>query len=627
MCGIACVVRPRIGGRQIHWDLDRMRPGIAPRGPDGTGRFVEAGLGLLNTRLAVMDPSRGAQPMWNESGDIACVYNGELYGFRSTADRLKARGHRFSTTSDTELLVHLYEDHGAELVEHLSGMFAFAIYDRHAATLLLARDRLGMKPLYWASLPDGYAFASSISSLVALQGVSRDPDAVSIAHFYRYYKVPEPDTAFGSVKAIPPGHRVRVDLRTGALACERYHDWPPEPPDRNIDGDCEAIARDSLRRAVASHVDADVEVGAFLSGGVDSSLVVSEAQRLIRRPLRTYSVSFPGHRGFDEARQAENVAQSLGSRHETVEVTGAPVELIRDALAAAQQPFAVASFIPLLSLSRRAAMDIKVVLTGDGGDEVGVGYRWYRLMRQLRKLPHLSFLSQGAPALHALERAVSGSPRGAAVRRALKFARGAILDDPGTVDAWRYDLSATGARDLLAPGYREVARTHDRKSPNALAWRHDLPPVESFRQADLEVLLRDEMLPKVDRASMAAGLEARLPLLDDTFVASMRAVPIREHLAHPSGKTLLRRWATEQIPGFDPEQPKHGFDVPIHSWLRGGLNGELHRLLLDHGGPSLCDRAAARKVVRRMDAGVPGAAHTAFALVIGELWFEELNSH
>jgi asparagine synthase (glutamine-hydrolysing) len=620
MCGIAGVVGRALEPAEIERRLERMLPGIATRGPDGVGRLVAPGVGLLHTRLAIIDLVTGDQPIWNEARSVACIFNGEIYNYRALQDRLRERGHTMATRSDTETLVHLYEDYGPELVRHIHGMYALAIYDVRAQTLLLARDRLGIKPLYVAQGRDGVvSFASGIDSLLAA-GASRDPDPEAIVQFLRFCRVPEPRTAYREVRALLPGHRMLVDVCAGTTREERFYALPPESAPERDAAPALADARAALRRSIERHLIADVEVAAFLSGGIDSSLVVAEAQRASSRPLRTFCVSFAGVEGYDEREFAERVARHLGTRHETIEVSAAPAELVRSALRAVQQPFAVASFLPLLLLCQRAASQVKVVLTGDGGDEVAFGYPAYRWMRATGWIPRLHDHEMAPRVLRAMERVAAG--RGLhRTRKALKFGRGLLSSSVArTADAWKFEIDAQEATSLLQRDLRPAAPP---PSPGEAVWSDRLDAASALRRSDLEVLLRDEMLPKLDRAGMAFGLEGRVPLLDDDFVEAMMRVPMRVHLADREGKAVLREWARELVPGVDADRPKHGFDVPMGRWLQGGLRDDVDRLLLDRSRRGLIDRESAAHVWRRVEGGTPGAAHTAYALLMAEMWFEE----
>jgi asparagine synthase (glutamine-hydrolysing) len=611
VCGIAGIVRPNASPEDVSAALDRMLPGIASRGPDGTARFCAPGLGLLHTRLAIIDLVTGDQPMWNEMRTVGCVFNGEIYNYRELTRRLSER-HRFATQSDTEVLVHLYEEYGEDLVDHLHGMYAFAIWDEPKRRLVLGRDRLGIKPLYVARLgAGGFAFASAIDSLLDA-GASREPDAEALALLLRFHKIPEPRTVCRGVRALPPSHVAVVDTATGAVRERRFHAL--RRPPREGDGDVRS-ARQAFERAVGTHLVADVEVAAFLSGGIDSSLVVAQAQRMAGRPLRTFCVSFRGAGSHDESEHAARVAKAIGTRHETIDVATAPADALRDAVRAAQQPFAVTSFVPLLLLCRAAARHVKVVLTGDGGDEVGFGYPWYRWMRAGALLPS----SLRSPALASVLRSLERRAGPRAVRRGLKLGRGVLRGDAPGSDSWRYEQTAEEAVALLRPEHRPAAPP---RSPFEEAWAGDLDPVDALRRADLEVLLRDEMLPKLDRAGMAHGLEGRVPLLDDDFVDAMIAVPARVHMRDPHGKALLREWARELVPACDVQRPKHGFDVPIRAWLEDGLGAEVKRLLFEERPRGIVDPAAARALWRRVRAGVPGAAHAMYAALMVEWWFE-----
>jgi asparagine synthase (glutamine-hydrolysing) len=616
MCGIATFVNGKASAVELDRTLDRMLPGIVSRGPDGTGRNVADGVALLHTRLAIIDLVTGDQPIWNEAGTVACIFNGEIYNYRELRDSLLERGHVFKTQSDTEVLVHLYEEHGGALVQHIHGMYAFVIHDRARRRVIAARDRLGIKPLYQARFNGGFALASSIGSLLA-GGADRSPDPTAIAQYMRFHKVPEPRTAFGSISAFPPGHVATIDIDSAAVTMSRFYRArvavTAESPH-----DAEARARFAFEQAIATHMVADVEVAAFLSGGIDSSLVVAQAQRSANRPLRTFCISFPDHASHDEAAFARRVAASLGTRHETIEVRPAPTELVRAAISAAHQPFAVASMLPLLLLCEQASKNVKVVLTGDGGDEVGFGYPWYRWMHATQRI-RLSRVPR------ALSTSLLGVERHAAnlrpLRRAAKFARGVLAGGAGASDAWRYDLSHEDSLALLAPELR--AMVVDAPTPTESVWDTTQSEVEALRDADVRVLLRDEMLPKLDRAGMAHGLEGRVPLLDDDFVEAMLAIPWEQHVAGGVSKSILRRWARELAPGVEAERPKHGFDVPIGAWLADSLRDDVQRLLLKDGRPRLLDGLAVRTLWDRARKGVPGAAHDVFAALMLALWHEE----
>ena len=617
MCGIALLIDAGATASALRRDLDLMYPGIASRGPDGVHVHLDAGVGFLHTRLAVIDLVTGDQPVWNETGDIACIYNGEIYNHRELRTSLIHRGHRFATKTDTEVLVHLYEDHGAQLVTHIHGMYAFALFDRRRRLVVVGRDGFGIKPLYVARIGNRIAFSSAIRSLLAV-GAASEPDPVALAQYLRFHSVPEPRTAFRGISAFPPGHFGVIDVTAGTLSVQRFF-RPRKPMARVPDpNEAEARARAAFETAVSTHMVADVEVAAFLSGGIDSSLVVAQAQRLSSRPLRTFCVSFPHHGTHNEATFAERVASALGTRHETVEAVPAPTELVRAAVAAAQQPFAIASMLPLLMLTSTASKHVKVVLTGDGGDEVAFGYPTYRWMRSTAHFRARRFPPSLAHAMEVVERSAT---RVRPVRRAAKFLRGALVGDAAGAEVWRYNLSPSEAVALLNPELGTVPL--DQPTPIATEWETGIAPVDALRYADLQVSLRDEMLPKVDRAGMAHGLEARVPLLDDAFVDSMLKIPAKQHMAGGVPKAILRRWAHELVPGIDAKRPKHGFDVPIQAWLQGSLLGDVRRLLLETTRPRLLNVGAVRRLWRKATLGVPGAAHDVYAALVLELWYEE----
>jgi asparagine synthase (glutamine-hydrolysing) len=617
MCGIGGLIRPREGAARIGSALDRMWNGVASRGPDGRGQFARDGIGLIHSRLAIIDLVTGEQPIWNEDHTIACVFNGEIYNYRPIRAELLRRGHSLSTTTDTEVLVHLYEDHGEDLVNHIHGMYAFAIYDAVRRRVVLARDPLGIKPLFVSRTADGLAFSSSIRSLIDA-GASAAPDFTALAEYVRYLKVPEPRTAYAAIRALLPGNCSVVDVDSAAATTRRFWTPPIAKAASRHPQELEEHARQSLTEAVRSHLVADVEVAAFLSGGIDSSLVVAQAQQLSSKPLRTYCAAFGMHPVYDEARFAEQVARVIGTNHQTVQIDAAAPDLVRKALRAAEQPFAVASFLPLLLLCERASRDVKVILTGDGGDEIGFGYPWYNWARVAARLP--ATLRWDSAAFRRLERISSRSAHLRPLRRATRFARGALRGGAHGADAWRFDLDQEECVDLLRGEHRAGVRP---ASPTASVWREDVSEPDALRLADLCVHLRDEMLPKVDRAGMAFGLEGRVPLLDDGFVEAMLALPSSSHQTGSKGKLLLRKWAREMVPGLEVDRPKHGFDVPIHEWLRTSLSSEVERLLFRPRSRGIFEPAAIQAVWRRAQGGVPGAAHTVYAALVAELWYEE----
>jgi asparagine synthase (glutamine-hydrolysing) len=593
-----------------------MIPGIRSRGPDGTGMLAEHGVGLLHTRLAIIDLITGDQPLWNETRTVACILNGEIYNYRELTKELRSR-HSFATRSDTEVIVHLYEELGDDCLHELRGMYALAIWDAPRRRLLVARDRLGIKPLYTARLDSGFAFASSIESLLA-GGASRDPDSAALTQFLQFQKVPEPRTAYREVATLPPAHYVSVDVGTGRVERRRfYRHVAPTSGDHREEAVCSARA--AFERSVSTHLVADVEVAAFLSGGVDSSLVVAQAQRLSSRPLRTYCVSFRDAVGYDESDHAARVARAIGTCHETIDVSMAPADVMRTVLDAAQQPFAVASFVPLLLLCREAARHVKVVLTGDGGDEVDFGYPWYRWMVGASRLPGGVRRARSSPWIRRLEMGAASRELDR-MRRVLKFIRGALSTGAASSDAWRYELTGPDALALLRPEHRPPALP---PSPYEEAWDRSLGDVAAMRKADLDVLLRDEMLPKLDRSGMAFGLEGRVPLLDDDFVEAMLAVPVSAHLPDRKGKAVLRAWAREMVPGIDLDRPKHGFDVPVRAWLLDGLREDVRRLVLDDRQQRLTDPVVARGLWHQVERGGAGAAHAFFAVLMAETWFAE----
>jgi asparagine synthase (glutamine-hydrolysing) len=541
---------------------------IVHRGPDEDGYYALEAVALGMRRLSIIDVAGGRQPIQNETGDVTVVFNGEIYNHGSLRDALRARGHRFRTRSDTETLVHLYEDEGDALVQRLRGMFAFAIWDATRERLLLARDRLGIKPLYYAELPGGVAFGSELQCLAALRGFSRELDAHAIGAYLACGYVPDPASVYRGVRKLAPGHVLAWDAERGARV-ERY--WAPVREERRDLEEAEAIAevRRLIDESVALHLESDVPLGAFLSGGLDSSTVVAAMCRQARGRVRTFSIGFD-EAAYDESPQAAQVARELGTDHTELIVRPDADELVDDIVASFDEPFADSSALPTFLVSRLARAGVTVALSGDGGDELFGGYTRYQRVLERSTLPAALRAPVAAMARHL--------PHGAPGRnRLLDSARARTGRYAATV-ALPLDPAEGG---IASPGIVAAMPRLDQflDAPFREAAERDF--ATQMTLVDMLTYLPGDILTKVDRMSMKVSLEARVPLLDHVLVEFAVSLPSAWKLRDGSGKWILRKAAEGLVPAVALQKSKHGFEVPLAAWFRGPLRHRVEALIRD----------------------------------------------
>jgi asparagine synthase (glutamine-hydrolysing) len=548
--------------------LERMGHAVVHRGPDGTGTHRDGPFGMGMRRLSIIDLAGGDQPIANEDGTIWVVFNGEIYNYRALTAGLRARGHRFSTASDTEVLVHLYEEYGERCVERLRGMFAFAIWDAPRRTLLLARDHLGVKPLYYASTAQGLLFGSELKALLQSAWLSRRIDPHSLSAYLQYGYVPDPQSILEDVAKLPPGHTLLV--RDGRSESPRryWHATPffheaHVPPSE--DAAAEALwAR--LEDAVRSQLVSDVPLGAFLSGGLDSSTVVAIMAGAGGPPVKTFAVGF-GEDQYNELPYARQVAERFGTEHHELMVEPSDLKVLDELLASFDEPFADSSAIPTYLVSRLARQHVKVVLSGDGGDEIFAGYERYRVDQQRRWLGLLGDVGLGVP-LRAL-----GSM--------LPVGRGKnTLFNLSLPRTRRYmeSMSLFPERDL--PDLLGSPRTSAGQRLERFA-DPSLDPLSRLQDLDIKTYLPGDILTKVDRMSMANSLEARVPLLDHGLVEFACRLPVALRMRAGAKKYLLKRALRGRLPQELLDRRKQGFGVPIESWFSGSLRGFFHDRLGD----------------------------------------------
>jgi asparagine synthase (glutamine-hydrolysing) len=553
MCGICGVVSAN--GSVDPERVARMSATLVHRGPDSAGELVDGPAALAARRLSIIDLETGDQPIANEDGTLHVVQNGEIYNYRELRRELERAGHSFRTHGDTEVLLHLYEQHGTGFAARLRGMFAVAIWDAPHRRLVLARDRFGIKPLYYRDVDGELAFASELR---ALPRGEIDLDALEA--FLAFNSIPAPLTIFREVRKLPAGHVLVWD--DGRVRVERFARPAPLPERDDEEAELVEELRSRLRDSVRAHLVSDVPVGVLLSGGVDSALLAALAAEETAEPLRTFSIGFE-ERSFDELADARRVAERYGTRHREL-VLRPDAALLLPALAEAfDEPFADSSALPTYLVSELAAGDVKVALSGEGGDELFGGYYTYAADLLAERVGGLARLTRPV-----VERLPTSTAKASFDYRAKRFVRSAHLPPLERHHGWKEifspDLRAelTGRRSAFDPVDLLRARYEETRGADELARLQDV---------DLGVYLVDDLLVKTDRASMAHSLEARVPYLDPVVTNLALALPTRHQVRGLSKKVLLRKAAKPLLPREIVHGKKRGFSIPAAAWLRGEL--------------------------------------------------------
>jgi asparagine synthase (glutamine-hydrolysing) len=553
----------------------------------------------------------GQQPMANEDGSIQLVFNGEIYNHRQLRRDLQARGHAIATSSDTEVIVHLYEEMGDDVVHSLRGMFAFALWDARRRHLLVARDRIGIKPLHYWAQNGGLAFASELRSMLAMPELNPRLSIDAIAQYLTFGYVPESHCIFEGVRKLPPGHRLTWEPG-GEVQVARY--WTPQRPERAIaDGAAIEELRALIRESVELHLESDVPLGAFLSGGIDSSTVVAQMARLVPGRVKTFSIGFE-EASHNEAPHAAEVAREIGTEHTELIVRPDADSLIDSVVTGFDEPFGDSSALPTYLVSQMARERVTVALSGDGGDELFGGYTRYAELMSRRELPSV--------ARHALRRVVEHLPQGTRGRNRL-------LDMARTLQG-RY-AATVAAPPRVREGGMLSATLAQRVAPMDALLSAAFAPVAGrdllaqMTAADLVTYLPGDILTKVDRMSMSVSLEARVPLLDHHVVEFATALPSRLKQRDGVGKWVLREAIRGLVPPRVLAHPKQGFGVPLGRWFREEIGHRLDALL--EGGARIApyvDRATVERMVREHRVGRRDHSHLLWRLVALELWLGAL---
>jgi asparagine synthase (glutamine-hydrolysing) len=582
MCGIAGIFDTK-GRRDIDRELlARMNQSQFHRGPDEGGHHFEPGLGLAHRRLSIIDLSAGQQPMFNHDQSVCVVYNGEIYNFPELRKELEAKGFVFNTHCDTEVIVHGWSAWGEACVEKFRGMFAFAIWDRNKRSLFLARDRLGIKPLFYSMLPDGqFIFGSELKVLKCHPGLPRKMEPTAVEDYFALGYIPEPKTIFQNVYKLSPGHTLTIKQDQGLPPSREYWDVPFQPVQFGSEQTLQEELIERLREAVDIRMVAEVPLGAFLSGGVDSSAIVAMMAQLQEQPVNTCAIGFDVKQ-YNETEFAQQVADQYQTNHLKQVVGSDDFDLVEKLAALYDEPYADSSAIPTYRVCQLAKQRVTVALSGDGGDEHFAGYRRYRWHMNEEKLRSALPLGLRKPLFGTLGTLYPKADWAPRVFRA-KTTFQALARN--SVEAYLYSVSHTSAEqrtELFSEslksqlqGYRvnEVFEHHAQKSPTD-------DPLSLIQYIDMKTYLVGDILTKVDRASMAHSLEVRVPLLDHKFIEWVSGIPSNLKLKGQEGKYILKKSLEPHLHNDILYRDKMGFAIPISNWFRGPLKSKIKESIL-----------------------------------------------
>jgi asparagine synthase (glutamine-hydrolysing) len=579
MCGIAGKVyfdRERSVHRQ---ELQMMAGTMIHRGPDGEGIWLNENVGLAHRRLAIIDlRDVASQPMCNEDGSIWITFNGEIYNFQELRQELEQRGHTFRTHSDTEVIIHAYEEYGRGCLDCLRGMFAFAIWDSRSRILFLARDRVGKKPLFYFISGDRFLFASEVKALLTDEMVLREPDHVAIDHFLALGYVPGPRTAFRGIQKLSPAHWMEV--RDGKVEMGRYWKLRYVPKRKITMEDAILELRSRLAESVRLRLVSDVPLGAFLSGGVDSSAVVIHMAEAMNRPVRTFSVGF-GAEGFDERPFARQVAERYGTDHTELVVEAPITDILSRLVWHYDEPFGDSSAVPSYAIAELTRQHVTVVLNGDGADETFAGYDWYKMdcLIQRGEIAPLKLRQWFA---ELMKRFPSNGNKKGLQWKIARLAQVLALPPSRRYAQWVEHFAPEARHLLYSSAFKETVKESDPDDFFASVFTQSDTKdwLDTVLDADVNLYLADDLLVKMDRATMANSLEARSPFLDHVVMEFAASLPVSFKQAWGQKKRILKASLRGRIPDALLDRPKMGFSVPIAEWFRGDLREMAHDVLL-----------------------------------------------
>ena len=620
MCGICGVISLNPETHQDRTILERMNSKLVHRGPDGEGYYCDEHVMLAVRRLSIIDLDTGDQPITNENQTVWVVFNGEIYNFQTIRCELEGKGHVFQTQSDTEVIVHAYEEYGEHCVEHFIGMFAFAIWDALHQRLFIARDRLGVKPLYYWEGQGEFIFASELKALLAHPAVPREMDWVSLDLFLSLEYIPGPRTIYKNIYKLPLGHHLVIEK--GALSLKQYWEIPVLSLPNSIEA-CEEILYPLMQDAVKQRLVSNVPLGALLSGGLDSSAVVAFMSQTATKPVKTFSIGFEDDT-YNELAYAREIAKHFGTHHHEEVLSSNLYDSVESLVRHFDEPFGDFSIFPTFLVSKMARQSVKVVLTGDGGDEVFGGYDTYvaqNLESYYQRLP-TPFRQNLIP--HWMNLIPPQQAKKGLINKTKRFVEGGVLPASLQHVRWMIFVNDSDKKTLYQPWLQEILRNCELPAlfDGYFQKAARFEGVGQQQYVDIKTYLVDDILTKVDRMSMAASLEARVPLLDHRIVEFAVNLPPKMKIHRGNTKIILRRTMKNILPKSVLKKPKQGFSIPIKHWLQTSLQP----LMMDLLSPDCIQRrgyfdpcTVAGWVTEHIE-NRANHSHRLWALMVLELW-------
>ncbi len=625
MCGICGIVRLHDHFTIQRETLQRMNDVIRHRGPDDEGFYVSLDAGLAMRRLSIIDLSGGHQPIQNEDGRLQIVFNGEIYNFQELRDKLERAGHRFTTHSDTEAIIHGYEEYGVEVLQHLRGMFAFAIWDTLERTLFLAKDRAGKKPLHYYKDGDKFLFGSEIKSILQCENVPREVNLDALDRFLTFEYVFSPETIFQNIHKLPPAHFLL--LKKGEIRVESYWDNLPVKPEKHDEAYYAHRLAELLEEAVKIRMISDVPLGALLSGGIDSSAVVGFMAKHSSQPVKTFSIGF-AEQTYNELEYARAVSKHFGTEHHEFIIKPDAIDLTEKLVKMLDEPFGDFSIFPTYLVSKMAREHVTVALSGDGGDELFAGYDTYIADRMARQYQHLPVFLRDQVIAKAVALIPPSPKKKGFINRVKRFVEGASLPPEYMHTRWMTFLQTPEKRQLYSGelleafqrgnSYKYIEHYFERAALNGVT------PLAQQEYVDIKTYLTDGIMVKVDRMSMAPSLETRAPFLDHKVMEFAATIPTELKLKGMTTKYVLKKAVADLLPEKILTRGKEGFSIPIKNWLMN----ELRPLLLDTLSPERLKRRGyfqpdyvQRLIVEHLN-GRQNHSHRLWALMVFEIWHQ-----